>query len=161
MGAQHDAEKHGAIGKAGKTRTGRSDGQVRAGTSGIDLDHGHDRENSGTAAGSDEVKFSLATLEKIAANPNQADEDDSSILQQAKHFVTDGLVHLTSEVSELDPAFQRALASKPNARTPKEILRALRVRPAAEPALQEIDRQIPAGEVFVLLFHCLTWCDAA
>ncbi len=73
------------------------------------------------------VKFSLKNLAAIAANPDEVTDDDPTLLQQAKHFVTHGLVHLTSEVAEMDPAFKEALRRNPEARTAEELFRTLKV----------------------------------
>ncbi|MDD2998003.1 MAG: hypothetical protein PHV05_03005, partial [Candidatus Riflebacteria bacterium] len=73
------------------------------------------------------VKFSLKNLAAIAAKPEEITDEDPSLLQQAKHFVTHGLVHLTSEVAEMDPAFKEALKRNPEARTAEELFRTLKV----------------------------------
>ncbi len=132
IGAQHDAEKHrnAILGKDRRRKHSESgvktskESQREPGNS---LYSRKDGSNSQLDRPENKLKFSLSKLESIAKNPDQVTDDDPTFLQQAKHFVTHGLVHLTSEIAEMDPAFKRIVATNPDARTSEELLRALKV----------------------------------
>lgn len=132
---QHDAEKHrlaASLGNKVGKRAGRKNRGSPQSAPDYQRDHERDDFNSETDHARDgkntpRLKLSLKTLSNIAANPDEITEDDPTLLQQAKHFVTHGLVHLTSEVAEMDPAFKEALKRNPEARTAEELFRTLKV----------------------------------
>jgi hypothetical protein len=141
---QHSAEKKGALNDPDAVKemsrslrilaeAGRSGKRIEKEAPDNLYNLGSDFSNNGSARKNlsesvrRELKFSLSKLESIAKNPDQVTDDDPTFLQQAKHFVTHGLVHLTSEIAEMDPAFKRIVATNPDARTSEELLRALRV----------------------------------